>query len=433
MSNILAITHKELKSYFASPIAYVVIGLYALVFGYYFYAAVRFFDRQSMQMMGLGAGPPSVNINEQLIRPVFQYSMVVFLIVLPMITMRTYSEEKRSGTMELLLTSPLTDFQIIMGKFLGAMGLYAAMLGVTVLHMALLFWVSNPEWMPIVTSYLGLLLMGGCFMSVGLLISSFTKNQIVAVVATFAVFMMLWMINWIASVHGTDGAGGAQLHVDHRPPRGLHGRRHRHQAPGLLRQLHRIRAVPDRPVGGHRTVEGLTMVQRILGILSWVGVALVFGALVVRFTKPEWDQYATWAAWAGLGLVVLYTLGQWRDIVAFFRRRNARYGTIAGVSVIVVLGILVAVNYLSDRRNKRWDLTENKQYSLSEQSTKLLASLQSPAKFMVFDQATSLDRFRAAARCVRSTARTRSAWSTSTSTRIRSGPRSTRSTPTGRS
>jgi ABC-2 type transport system permease protein len=196
MSNILAITHKEIKSYFSSPIGYVVIGLYALVYGIYFYLAVRFFERQSMAMAGIGAGQPSVNINEQLIRPVFQYAMVVFLIVLPMITMRTYSEEKRSGTMELLLTSPITDFQIIMGKFLGAMSLYAAMLGVTLIHMALLFWVSTPEWMPIVSSYLGLLLMGGCFMAVGLLISSLTKNQIVSVVTTFAVFMVLWMINW---------------------------------------------------------------------------------------------------------------------------------------------------------------------------------------------------------------------------------------------
>jgi len=198
MNNILAITYKELKSYFASPIAYVVIGLYALVYGYYFYLAVRFFERQSLQMMGFGAGAPAVNINEQLIRPVFQYSRVVFLIVLPMITMRTYSEEKRSGTIELLLTAPITDFQIIMGKFFGAMGLYASMLGVTVIHMLLLYWVSSPELMPILTSYLGLLLMGGCFMAVGLLISSLTRNQIVAVVATFAVFMMFWMINWIA-------------------------------------------------------------------------------------------------------------------------------------------------------------------------------------------------------------------------------------------
>ena len=95
-------------------------------------------------MMGLGAGAASVNVNEQLIRPVFQYSMVIFLIVLPMITMRTYSEEKRSGTMELLLTSPLTDLQIIMGKFIGAMGLYAAMLGGHAAPHGLLFWVRQP-------------------------------------------------------------------------------------------------------------------------------------------------------------------------------------------------------------------------------------------------------------------------------------------------
>jgi ABC-2 type transport system permease protein len=202
MNNILAITYKELKSYFASPIAYVVIGLYALVYGYYFYAAVRFFERQSLQMMGVGAGAPSVNINEQLIRPVFQYSMVVFLIVLPMITMRTYSEEKRSGTMELLLTAPITDFQIIMGKFLGAMALYALMLAVTTIHIALLFVYGRPELRPILTAYLGLFLLGGCFISLGLLISSLTRNQIVAGMLTFAVFLLLWIITWVGSFSG---------------------------------------------------------------------------------------------------------------------------------------------------------------------------------------------------------------------------------------
>ena len=202
MNNILAIAQKELKGYFASPIAYVVIGLYVLPFGLMFYSIVSYFDRQSMQMAGMGAGVPPVNINEQLIRPAFLNVMVIFLFVLPMITMRTYSEEKRSGTIELLLTSPLTDFQIIMGKFLGAMGLYTAMLAVTLVHVGLLFWVGNPEWIPILTTYLGLLLMGGCFISVGLLISSLTKNQIVAVMGTFTVFLMLWVINWIASFMG---------------------------------------------------------------------------------------------------------------------------------------------------------------------------------------------------------------------------------------
>jgi ABC-2 type transport system permease protein len=202
MSNALALAGKELRGYFASPIAYVVMGVYAVIFGYFFYVLLLYFDRQSMQLAGLGGGAPAMNINEQLIRPTFLNAMVIFLFVLPLITMRTYSEEKRSGTIELLLTSPLSDLQIITGKFLGAMGLYAAMLAVTLVHVAVLFYFGNPEVLPIVTTYVGLLLVGGCFISVGLLISSLTKNQIVAAMATFGVFLMLWIINWPASFSG---------------------------------------------------------------------------------------------------------------------------------------------------------------------------------------------------------------------------------------
>lgn len=202
MTNILAIAHKELKSYFASPIAYVVIGFFALVFGYFYYALVAFFERQSMQMLGLGGGQPPMNVNDQVVRPLFTNASVIILFVLPMITMRTYSEEKRSGTIELLLTSPLTDFQIIMGKFLGAMALYAAMLAITLIHIGALFAFGSPEWQPIATAYGGLLLLGGCFISVGLLISSLTKNQVVAGMVTFSVFLLLWVVNWMASFTG---------------------------------------------------------------------------------------------------------------------------------------------------------------------------------------------------------------------------------------
>ena len=202
MSNILAIAQKELKSYFASPIAYIVIGLWALLYGYFFYAILHFFVQQSLQMSQFGQGPQSMNVNQQLIRPLIQNTLILILFLLPMVTMRAYSEEKRSGTIELLLTSPLTDFQIILGKFLGAMGLYSAMLGVTVIHIALLFVYGHPEWKPIVTAYIGLLLMGGCFISLGLFISSLTKNQIVAGMMTFAVFLLLWVITWIGSAAG---------------------------------------------------------------------------------------------------------------------------------------------------------------------------------------------------------------------------------------
>src|SRR3954464_8224840 len=201
MNNILAIANKELRGYFASPIAYIVIGLFALAYGYFFYALVLYFERTTMQMAGMGAGA-SANVNEQLISPAFQNTMVVFLFILPMVTMRTYAEEKRSGTIELLLTAPLTDLQIVIGKFLGGLVLYAAMLGTTLIHLGFLFAFGNPEWRPVLTGYLGLLLMGGCFLSLGLFVSSLTKNQIVAGVITFALFLMFWVINWISSFTG---------------------------------------------------------------------------------------------------------------------------------------------------------------------------------------------------------------------------------------
>jgi ABC-type uncharacterized transport system involved in gliding motility auxiliary subunit len=136
------------------------------------------------------------------------------------------------------------------------------------------------------------------------------------------------------------------------------------------------------------------MMQRILGFLGWLGTAVVFAAVAIRFIRPEWTQYAVYGAWAGLALVVLYTLGQWREIVDYFRRRQARYGAIATVSVLVFLAIVVAVNYLGARQNKRWDLTLNRQNSLSDQTIKVLQGLDSPAKFTVFDKQTDLDKFR---------------------------------------
>ena len=201
MTNVLAIAQKELRSYFASPIAYIVIGMWALLYGYFYASLLQFFVRQSMQMSQFGGQQP-VNINEQMIRLLFQNVTILVLFLMPGITMRSYSEEKRSGTIELLLTSPVTDWQIILGKFFGALALYAVMLAVTLIHIGVLFIYGNPEWKPIATTYLGLLLFGGCFISVGLLISSLTKNQIVAFTASFGVFLLLWIIDWMGSFAG---------------------------------------------------------------------------------------------------------------------------------------------------------------------------------------------------------------------------------------
>ena len=201
MGNILTLAQKELRGYFVSPIAYVLLVFFALLFGFFYASSINFVVQLSMGQFGFG-GPQVVNINEVMIRPLFGNTAVILLFMLPMLTMRSFAEEKRSGTIELLLTSPLTDFQIIMGKFLGAMALYALMLSLTLIHIGVLFWYGEPEWGPILSGYLGLLLMGGSFISIGLAISSMTKNQIVAGVSTFAVVLLFWIINWMGDAFG---------------------------------------------------------------------------------------------------------------------------------------------------------------------------------------------------------------------------------------
>ena len=199
MRNAFTIAGKEMRGFFVSPMGWVVMGLYALLFGYFFMAHLTYFVQQSMQSQ-MGGGP--ININQFMIRPLLQNVALINLFLLPMITMRAYAEEKRSGTIELLLTSPVSDLQIILGKFLGALGFYAALLAVTMVYVGILFAFGTPEWRPVVTGYLGLLLMGGCFLSVGLFISSTTKNQVVAGAATFVVFLLLWIISWLGQSAG---------------------------------------------------------------------------------------------------------------------------------------------------------------------------------------------------------------------------------------
>jgi ABC-2 type transport system permease protein len=200
MSNILAIAQKELRGYFASPIAYIVIGFFALIFGVFYYSILDWFVRQGMQMGMMG--PQSMNVNQQMIRPLFLNLSVVILFILPFLTARSFAEEKRSGTIELLLTSPLTDFQIVMGKFIGCMLLYAAMLAVTLIHFGVLFGFGNPDWKPVAVGYLGMLLFGGAIISLGLFVSSLTRNQIVAGVAGFALVLVLWVIDWLGQSLG---------------------------------------------------------------------------------------------------------------------------------------------------------------------------------------------------------------------------------------
>jgi ABC-2 type transport system permease protein len=198
MRNVFVIFKKEMKSYFASPIAYLLLTIFAVIFGFFFYTFTRLFVLQGMQAQMMGRGMP-MDVNEQVIRPLLSNASVLGLFLIPMITMRLFAEEKRSGTIELLMTSPVRDLEIVLGKWLAALVLYAAILGISGINMGILFAFGRPDWKPVLVGFLGLLLQGGCLLAVGIFISTLTRNQIIAGGATFAVCLMLWVLDWVSA------------------------------------------------------------------------------------------------------------------------------------------------------------------------------------------------------------------------------------------
>ncbi len=198
MRNIFTICGKELKSYFTSPIAYLLMALFGLIFGYFFFSATAYFVQAGLQQQ-LGGQQQPMSINDYVIAPLLGNASVVGLFLIPLISMRLFAEEKRTGTIELLMTSPIRDWEIILGKWLGAMAMYLCMLAVSAINVGLLFVWGHPDWRPILTGYLGLILQGGTVLAIGTFISTTTKNQIIAGAATFSVCLLLWVLSWVSS------------------------------------------------------------------------------------------------------------------------------------------------------------------------------------------------------------------------------------------
>jgi ABC-2 type transport system permease protein len=198
MRNTWIIARKELKSYFSSPIAYLLMAFFALIFGFGFFTATRDFVRFSFQAQMTGRAMP-MNVNEQIIRPLLGFASTVALFLIPMITMRLFAEEKRTGTIELLMTSPVRDIEIILGKWSAAMMLYISILLMSMANIGVLFAFGQPDWKPVLVGYLGLILQGGALLAIGAFISTTTRNQIIAGGATFFVCLLLWLLSWFTA------------------------------------------------------------------------------------------------------------------------------------------------------------------------------------------------------------------------------------------
>ncbi|MBI4445749.1 MAG: ABC transporter permease subunit [Acidobacteria bacterium] len=209
MRNFLAILKKELQALFVSPIAYVVLAVFFAVGGYFFYIIMSSLVNQAIEMgfryQQMGAPPPPIDMPFLVMRNFFGILSTILLFLIPMITMAAFAEEKRRGTMELLATSPITNTQLILGKFAAVLVFLLVMLAPTLLNTLLLYLYSEPSFplAPVLVGYLGAFLLGGALLSVGLFVSSLTENQIVAAVVTFGIFIVLWVIDATAGMESS--------------------------------------------------------------------------------------------------------------------------------------------------------------------------------------------------------------------------------------
>jgi ABC-2 type transport system permease protein len=200
MRNVMTIAQKELRGYFYSPVAYVVLFIFLIVMGILFSNIIAAVNQYSMQMMRFQGGMTQFNPTEVIFRQTFSNMIVILLLVMPLLTMRLFTEEKKMKTTELLYTSPISVFEIIVGKFIGVFLLYLLMLAFTFYMPLLVTQVTPISWKVVLTGYLGLLLSGSVFLAMGILASSLTENQIIAAVISFGILLSLWIIGFMGQV-----------------------------------------------------------------------------------------------------------------------------------------------------------------------------------------------------------------------------------------
>lgn len=206
MQNILAIWQREMKSYFVSPIAYVVLTVFLFLSGLIFFGKLADVWQYTMTTAQMGQSMQPIDAPAYVTQSLFGTTIVVLLFIIPMLTMGLFSEEKKRGTIELLLTTPVGNVQTLLGKYLASLTLLLILIASSAITISPLFVYSQPDWKPILAGYLGMFLYGAALLAVGIFISTLTENQIIAVFLTFGVSLVLWLISFL----GTSASGPAK-------------------------------------------------------------------------------------------------------------------------------------------------------------------------------------------------------------------------------
>ena len=213
MSTVFAIAGREIRGYFATPVGWVVLCIFLGLSGFFFASLVSFYNIQATEIAMSPYGGPELNVDEYLVAPFFGNLAVVLLFMCPAITMRVFAEDRRSRSLELLLTSPISTTEIVLGKYLGAMGFIGVMLAATAHFPIMLYWLADPDPGVLLSSYLSVTLMSGSFVAVGVLTSAFTENQVVALLASFGLLLLFWVISWADAASSSSTFGEVLSYV----------------------------------------------------------------------------------------------------------------------------------------------------------------------------------------------------------------------------
>lgn len=399
MSGFLAVFKKEIRTYLYSPAAYVFVAAFLALVGFFYSETVELYAREYlMSQQNPFAGGPS-DINEFFRLSVIQFMVTFFLFLMPLLTMRLIAAEKKAKTDELLFTSPVTTAGVLLGKFAAALTVVAVSLALTLYVPYFAGKIAPLDTGPLIASYLSLLGLGGCFIALGLFASALTDDQIIAAVVGFVGLLMLMILPFMAGSIENQTLRSVLEYLAYQD--------HFDQLTKGLIELRDVVYIlsfmvlflflaHEYLIVGQSRSQSAEDAPSSRWMLLAAGFVLIIAFFAVRSILPGTElephswQKGLWIG--GAALIAAYFALEWERIVHAVKTRSFVFASLASVQVIVVVGILAGANWMANRRNIKWDITNVGLYTLAPQSIQVVSSLEDPTEIAVFMRDTAASR-----------------------------------------
>jgi ABC-type transport system involved in multi-copper enzyme maturation permease subunit len=397
MRAILVIARRELDNYFATPLGWLALCGFVLLTGFFFTFALYEFNNYAMEAAFSPYGGDQVTVNDWLIPAIFGNWAIILLLASPALSMRIFAEDVGQHSFELLLSSPISAAEIVIGKYLGVVGFLAVLFATTLYQVAILYWLGSPDPGVLTASYLSMFLLAATCVAVGMYASAFTTNQIVAFIVSFAALLILYLLGWVGTVvdEGFWHWLGKASMLGHLEQLGK-GLLHVKDVVYFVLFIGFFLFATQQRISSFRWSVGLLGKSRTLSDALWDAAAglgaLFVASKVIRILAQGTDGITegvtnlVWLSFAVLGLLAIIGWG-WRNreqLEIGLAERGARLSGTSLLLVLTALGIACAGYAVSERYDQRFDMTGSQRFTLSEQTLKLVDGLDADVQILGF-------------------------------------------------